>query len=220
MAQPSFLGIPLEIREEINEKFVSHADAVVSPPAPGPALAIESSESTSTSHSDTNTPPLGVAPARPHWDAKCMYPLLCLRSMEVLMHRGHSDKPVSTDEKSTVAGLPAPYRDDEEAVSLLNTEVPTRRGVRQKSISIVAALFALYGLFKFIMWTVTVRLPRPSPDSVPFIQPAPTGLEGMPKFGSLPPCQDAKFLWNGKEENVFNIAVNANQPWHSSKVLW
>jgi hypothetical protein len=59
-AYPSFLAIPLEIRDEIIEIFIFHTDAV-SPPAP--ALAIESWKSTSTSHSDTDTPPLGGAPA-------------------------------------------------------------------------------------------------------------------------------------------------------------
>jgi hypothetical protein len=41
----------------------------------------------------------------------------------------------------------------------------------------------------------------------------------MPQFGSIPPCQDAKFLWNGQEENVFNVAVKADEPWHSSQVF-
>ena len=41
------------------------------------------------------------------------------------------DKTVATDEESTVAGLPTPYRDDEEAVSLLDNELPGRRGIKK-----------------------------------------------------------------------------------------
>jgi hypothetical protein len=46
MAQPSFLGIPLEIRDEIIELFIFHVDAM-SPPA---LATVESSESIGTSH--------------------------------------------------------------------------------------------------------------------------------------------------------------------------
>lgn len=124
-------------------------------------------------------------------------------------------QPVASDEEPTTPGTPAPpYRDDvandEEAVSLINTEIQTRRtgrraqkkccvccgincGLFWKAFGIVCGLMVLWGIFKGVMWAIT---------------PAPTGLEGMPQFSSSLSCQTGKYLYNGSDSSIVTVPIS------------
>ncbi|ESK92964.1 hypothetical protein Moror_9037 [Moniliophthora roreri MCA 2997] len=99
-----------------------------------------------------------------------------------------------------------PMRDGEEAVALLDTEIPTQRPKRKrqsgccvccgvdlglfcKALGIVTLLFMLYGAIKLIIWAVS---------------PTPTGLETMPAFSTSLGCQSASHLYKGGE---FTISI-------------
>ncbi|KAK7057255.1 peptidase C1-like family-domain-containing protein [Favolaschia claudopus] len=127
---------------------------------------------------------------------------------------------VSTEEEGRVAlpnGEPTVYRDVEggdEAVSLLNTDIPVTRPKRKrakccmccgldcglfwKAIGIVIALFAAWNAFKLIRWAVT---------------PSPTGLEEMPEYSTSLGCLSAEYIYSEKP-TTFSVPIGAQNADH------
>ncbi|KAF8895724.1 hypothetical protein CPB84DRAFT_1782296 [Gymnopilus junonius] len=126
--------------------------------------------------------------------------------MALLKLKGKYDEYVqaAADEEEGRVRLTSPSTDDIDAqshITLLDTQIPNsaRRTKKKKTccmccgydctllwkaIGIVVGLYTLYFAFKTIRWALT---------------PAPTGLEGLPAFGSSLGCLDAPYIYNKSE---------------------
>ncbi|KAK0212956.1 hypothetical protein DFS33DRAFT_1377404 [Desarmillaria ectypa] len=123
------------------------------------------------------------------------------------LKEAHEYNKVAGDEEGVAADHLPPYTDgdNEEAVSLLNTEVPATRRMKRKrskaccmccglncslfwkAAGIVFAGFGLFYTIKLIKWAVT---------------PAPTGLENMPVYSSSLGCLAAPYIFEGGKTTV------------------
>ncbi|PCH43469.1 hypothetical protein WOLCODRAFT_121983 [Wolfiporia cocos MD-104 SS10] len=141
-------------------------------------------------------------------------------TMAALKLKEHWDeyRKVPTEEGTGPVALPiSPV--DEEAISMLDTQIPDARRSRKKAdccvccgmrcglfwkaFGIVCAFLVGWQLIKLLIWIVT---------------PSPTGLEGMPEFSKSLGCQNAPYLFNGAEVS-YTIPVGINADDHTLDII-